>query len=157
MKVIYTKLCLVVGHIIICNMALMAPPSLANPSITLSPTSIAGNLDLDGEGSASSHIVKVADLEFSTTNQSGCTLNVTSGRITKVNGEDIDYQITTVADGSSAPAQNDFTVSSGDNYTLVVNDTSLISRDVYILYTPGIFQDPGLYSSSVNVSVSDNP
>lgn len=138
-------------------LAVISTPALALPILTTSPTSGAGNLDLDGEGSANTHIVKVADLSFSTDNVNGLTLEVTSGAIAKLAGIDIDFQVVTVADNASTPSQGDFTVPSGSTYTYATSDAGSENRDLYVLYTPGTLQDPGNYAGMITVSVNDNP
>ena len=138
-------------------LAVIAAPALALPSLIASPTSGAGNLDLDGEGTANTHIVKVADLSFSTDSANGLTLEVTSSAIAKLAGADIDFQVVTVANNASIPSQGDFTVPSGSTYTYTTNGAGSENRDLYILYTPGTLQDPGNYLGIITVSVNDNP
>ncbi|ASC71340.1 hypothetical protein XM38_022920 [Halomicronema hongdechloris C2206] len=134
----------------------IASPAAALPTLSTSSTTTASSLDLDGEGTATTHIVKVADLSFSTDNTLGLTLQVTSGAITKLAGEDIEFQVVTVPNDASAPAEADFTVPSGSAYTYVTSAAGSEARDLYILYTPSALQDPGDYSGIIDVSVFDN-
>lgn len=138
-------------------LSMIAAPVLALPTLTTSPTSDANNLNLDGEGSAKTYIVKIADVSFSTDSVNGLTLEVTSDAITKLSGTDIDFQVVTVADNASKPSQGDFTVPSGSTYTYTTSVAGSENRDLYILYTPATLQDPGNYAGIITVSVTDNP
>ncbi|MHC5732794.1 MAG: hypothetical protein ACYTXY_53900, partial [Nostoc sp.] len=62
-------------------------PAFSLPAIISSTTSVASNLTLDSEGSASSRIVKVANLELSTDDSHGFTLTIISQSLTKSGGE----------------------------------------------------------------------
>lgn len=143
--------CLIVGCWSICLL-----PVQAVPTLTTTPTANAGQLDLDGEGNASTHVVKVADIEISTDSGSGLTLTISSGDIDRVGGQPIPFQITTVTDNASSPSSGDFSTSSGNNYIYDTGAAGTENRDVYIRYTPLTFQDPGNYTGSINLSVSDN-
>ncbi|MBE9108179.1 hypothetical protein IQ273_01930 [Nodosilinea sp. LEGE 07298] len=134
----------------------IAQPAIGLPSLSTSTTAISTSLDLDGEGSASMHIVKIADISISTDYSSGLTLMLTSGSLTKVDGSDILFKITTVANDESAPSSSAFDVPSGDTYTYSTQAAGSENRDVYILYTPSALQDPGSYGATINISVFDN-
>ncbi|NEQ55556.1 MAG: hypothetical protein F6K11_36485, partial [Leptolyngbya sp. SIO3F4] len=118
-------------------------PVQAMPALSTTPTIDAGQLDLDGEGSASTHVVKVADIAISTDSGSGLTLTISSGDIDRVDSQPISFQITTVADNAAPPNSGDFSTLSGNNYTYTTNSAGAENRDVYIRYTPRAFQDPG--------------
>ena len=130
--------------------------ALAEPSVTIDPEASNNALPLDGEGSASTHTVKIADISVSTTNISGYTLTITSGDITKVNGQDIAYQVVTVNDGDSSPTV--FPIDSGQNYEVCTSiaNVSADLLDVYIRYTPASLQDPGTYSETISITAIDN-
>lgn len=132
-------------------------PAFAQPSITVSANSNNSNLNLAGEGNASEYIVKVATLAIAEFGANGFTLSVSSGSsgsLAKVNGETpIHFQVTTVPKDSNPPGTTAFSTSSGSNYTLSSN---LGSLDLYIKYTPAALQDPGNYSSNLNLDVVDN-
>ncbi|MBT3219615.1 MAG: hypothetical protein HN348_11035 [Proteobacteria bacterium] len=130
--------------------------AMAAPSVTAEVTVGAGSLDLDGEGSSGTYIVKVADVTFSTDNPVGCTLTVTSGGITKTGGQDIAYQVTSVEDGAPAPSSGDFTVPSGNEYTYSIESPDTSYRDIYVKYKTQVSQDPGTYNETVYFSVADN-
>lgn len=132
-------------------------PSFALPTLTTTPTSDASNLTLDGEGSASSRIVKVATLTASTTNVTGFTLTISSGSIGKSGGSPISFQVVTVNSGNPPPTAAEFTVPSGNNYEYTTSLAGTENRDLYIYYIPGNLQDPGSYSGSILVNISDNP
>jgi hypothetical protein len=132
-------------------------PAFSLPTITSTATSVATNLTLDGEGSASTHIVKVANLELSTDDSDGLTLTISSESLTKSGGETpIPFQVTTVAAGSGSPSASDFPVSPSSNYTVSTNSAGSSSKDLYIKYTPATLQDPGAYSASISLVVTDN-
>lgn len=132
-------------------------PAFSLPAITSSTTSIASNLTLDGEGSASTHIVKVANLELSTNDSDGLTLTISSESLNKSGGETpIPFQVTTVSAGSGSPSASDFPVSSGSNYTVSTSSAGSSSKHLYIKYTPATVQDPGAYNTSISLVVTDN-
>lgn len=131
--------------------------ALAIPSLTTTPLSNASNLTLDGEGSASSRIVKVATLSASTTNLTGFTLNISSGSISKSGGTSIDFQVVTVNSGSPPPSSAEFTVPAGNNYEYMTNLAGTANQDLYIYYTPAHLQDPGSYNGSILINITDNP
>lgn len=143
--------CLIAGLWGVCLL-----PAQAVPTLTTTPTINAAQLDLDGEGTASTHVVKVADIVISTDGGSGLTLTITSGDIDRVGGQAIPFQITTVTDNASPPTSGDFSTPSGNNYTYATGSAGTENRDVYIRYTPLSFQDPGNYTSSIDLSVADN-
>lgn len=121
-------------------------------SIVASPTANASNLDLsEGE-----KIVHVADLAMSTNNEQGFTLTATSGDLSKAGGTPIPFQVTTVDDSAAAPLSGDFSVASGANYTFSTVVAGSFDQDLYIKYTPAALQDPGTYSGTINLTVSDN-
>lgn len=132
-------------------------PTLASPTLTTTPSSAASNLPLDGEGSASSRIIKVATLEADTENTTGMTLTISSGSISKSGGSLIPFQVVTVTSGAAPPTSGAFTVPTGNNYALITNQSGLVARDVYIYYTPGSLQDPGRYDGAIILSITDNP
>ncbi len=132
-------------------------PAFSLPTIISSTTSVATNLTLDGEGSASSRIVKVANLELSTADPDGFTLTISSQSLTKSGGETpISFQVTTVSTGSGSPSASDFPAPSGSNYTVSTSSAGSSAKDLYIRYTPATLQDPGAYSASISLVVTDN-
>jgi hypothetical protein len=147
-------------HLLLCAcmgaVAIIAQPAIGLSTLNTTPTAIATSLNLDGEGSATTHIIKVSDITFSTDNSTGLTLTLTSDSFNKVDGANIDFQVTTVENDAIAPSGAAFTVPSGDNYTYVTETSGTESRDVYLRYTPNALQDPGNYSASIQVSVVDN-
>lgn len=126
-------------------------------AITSTTTTEAGTLDLGGEGgTASAHIVKVADLAITTNNEQGYTLTVDSGDLTKNGGTPIAYQVTSVADAATAPASGDFATASGTDYTVGTLVAGAAPKDLYIKYTPAALQDAGVYGATINLTVADN-
>lgn len=135
---------------------LVAKPAIANASLTTNPTSIATALELDGTGSASTHVVKVADIHLSTDDPQGCTVVISSDSLSKPSGSSIPFQITTVSAGAGTPSAGSFTTALSDDYTFSTSSAGARDRDVYIRYTPAALQDPGSYSTSITITVSDN-
>ncbi|MHC5744531.1 MAG: hypothetical protein ACYTXT_22075 [Nostoc sp.] len=132
-------------------------PAFSLPTIISSTTSVARNLTLDGEGSASTRIVKVANLELSTADPDGFTLTISSQSLTKSGGETpIPFQVTTVATGSGSPSASDFLVFPGNNYTISTTSAGSSLKEMYIKYTPAALQDPGAYNTSISLIVTDN-
>lgn len=125
-------------------------------SVTAAVDPGASSLDLDGEGSAAEHIFKVADISMDTNNEAGLTLTATSGALTKTGGTAIDYKVTSVIDTATAPISGAFTVPSGTSYTFETNAAGTSDEDLYISYTPEANQDPGVYTGSISLTVSDN-
>jgi hypothetical protein len=131
-------------------------PAFALPSITATATNTANNLPLDGQGNASTHVVKVANLTLSTNNPQGLTLTISSGNITKAGGTPIQFQVTTVADGAASPSTAAFTTPAGSNYTFSAALGDTTARDLYIKYTSAVLQDPGAYNAAISLVVTDN-
>jgi hypothetical protein len=140
-------------------MALMGiQPTFATPSLSTSTASSASSLPLDGEGNATTHVVKVATISLSTDNSKGFTVTISSSNLTKVSQETpISYRVMTVISGANPPSSGDFTVAAGNNYTFVTTQAGSQNRDLYILYTPANFQDPGTYSANIAILIADNP
>ncbi len=137
----------------LCFTLVGVQPTFGLPSVTSTATSISSNLTLDGRSSASTHIIKVADITLSTDNSTGLTLFVSAGNIVKPGGSSIAYEVTTVSDGAAPPAGSDF---SSGNYTVSTSTSGLVNKDLYIKYTPAALQDPGNYSAAISLVVTDN-
>jgi len=144
---------------LLASMALTGIESaIANPSMSVNVMQSANSLILDGEGQATTHVVKVATITLSTDSNKGFTVTIGSGNLTKASLETpISYQVITVISTDNPPSSGDFTVASGNNYTFVTNQAGSQNRDLYILYTPANFQDPGAYSANIMISILDNP
>lgn len=119
--------------------------------ITSVDTAGASALDLTTAGPT---IVQVADIEMSTNNEQGLTLTASSGNLTKTGGTSIAFQVTSVADGATAPTT--FAIASGSNYTVGTSAAGSVLKDLYIKYSPATLQDPGAYGGSISLVVSDN-
>lgn len=129
----------------------------AAPSVSVAATAGATGLDLDGEGSAGTHIVKIADLSASTDGAAGFTVSISSGELRKADGATpVPFQVALVADEGTPPAASAFTVPSSGTYTWYTAAPGAAARDLYIMYTPAALQDPGAYSATVDVSIIDN-
>lgn len=135
----------------------LATPGLAAPSVSVQASASAIGLALDGLGSASTHIVKVADVSASTNAAGGFTLSVSSGYLSKADGRtQVSFQVVLVAAGASAPSSSAFTTPSGTLYTFSTGSAGAVDEQLYIKYTPAALQDPGTYSAVVNLDVRDN-
>lgn len=100
-------------------------------------------------------IVKVADLTVMTNNEQGLTLTATSGSLIKSGGTAIPYQVTSAGD-EQVPDASGFAVASGSLYSVSTSGAGVAEKDLFIMYTPATFQDPGYYGGTIDLSVSDN-
>jgi hypothetical protein len=121
-------------------------------ALTTTATGDASALDL----SSGEKIIQVADLGLSTNNSTGYTLEASSGNLTNEDSVTMAYQVTTIADGGTAPATGDFGIASGTPYTVSTSAAGTAAQDLYIKYTPAALQDPGTYTGSVSLTVTDN-
>ena len=135
---------------------LAAMPAHATPWVTASASAGATDLPLDGEGSAMTRIVKVADLGLGTDAAGGLTLTVSSGALTWPGGSPIAFQVALVPDGHPPPAASSFAVASGATLQLVLATAGSSEQDLYILYTAAALQDPGPYAATISLDVVDN-
>jgi hypothetical protein len=135
--------------------ALAASPALAAPDVMVSTTAAASALVLDGEGSASVHIVMVAHLSMSTDGPLGFMLTISSGALSKPGGRAIAYQVTTVAPAAAPPGPSNFAVPSGSDYTFSTTSPGCVAQDLYIMYTPASLQDPGGYAANISIGIVD--
>jgi hypothetical protein len=133
-------------------------PTFANPSVSVNVMSSASSLLLDGEGGATTHVVKVSTLSLATDSSKGFTVAISSGNLTKTGQQTpIAYRVTTVVSAANPPNVGDFTVNSGSNYTFTTTQAGSQNRDLYVLYTPATMQDPGTYSANITIAIVDNP
>jgi hypothetical protein len=138
---------------------MLAMPALAfaEPSVTVSASSAAGDLPMDGHGTASTHVVKIADLMLATDSANGLTVFVTSGQLTNADDRtSVSFRVLLVNDGASAPSPSAFTTPSGDIYSFPTSTAGGVAKDLYLRYTPASVQDPGTYSATVDISAVDN-
>jgi hypothetical protein len=110
---------------------------------------------MEGAGSSSLHIVKVADLSLSTDDVDGFILSVSSGNLTKTGGASVPFQVLVVAHGAATPTAGDFTVASGDTLPHMTSNAGAVEVDLYIKYQSANLQDPGPYSASISLSILD--
>ena len=81
-----------------CIALMGIPPTFAESSVSVNAIPSASNLPLDGEGSATTRVVKVSSLTLATDSNKGFTVTISSGSLTKVSSETpISYQVMTVA------------------------------------------------------------
>ena len=128
----------------------------ATSSLTLAGASGAGQLALDGEGSSTSHIVKVASLTMDTDGP-GFTLSISSGSLSKADGgTPIPFQVALVDEGAAPPPAAAFTVPSGSRYPFSTMTPGAVHKDLYIMYQSASLQDPGAYAARIDCDISDN-
>ena len=123
-------------------------------TVTVTPSNQANSLPLGGQGGTqSTQIIKVGTISLSTTSENGFTLNISGSNLAKSDGQTpISIEMTTVPSNDPAPSTG-FTQSySYQNNTPVASET----RDLYIKYTPASLQDPGNYSTFLNLTIGDN-
>jgi len=120
-------------------------------AITSTSTAGASTLDL----STGEKIVKVADISMITNNEQGLTLTASSGNLTKTGGTSLAYQVTSVNDGAAPPDNTAFPVASGSNYVFTTSAAGPAAEDLYIMYNPATYQDPGAYSATITLTVTD--
>jgi len=138
---------------LVAVLSLAAPARVfALPAVTATAAAGVLNLDLDGEGSASTHIVKVADLSLSDGGANGIEVTISSGSLTKAGGEPVAFQVAVVERGAAQPSSGDFTAVSGSFST-----GASAEKDLYIKYLPASLQDPGVYAADIDIHVSDKP
>jgi hypothetical protein len=128
----------------------------AAPTVSVQATAAASSLDLDGEGSAQTHIVKVAEVALASDAAQGFTVFVSADRLSVAGGTPIALQVVLVPDGAPAPSSADFTTPSGSTYTFATATAGGVSMDLYIAYTPATLQDPGAYAAFIDLGVVDN-
>jgi hypothetical protein len=121
-------------------------------NIVATPAPGAGTLDLSG----GAKVAIVATVAIDTNNSTGYTMTATDGDM--VNGTattPIAYQVTSVAAGAAAPAAGVF----APTYTYASNAANAAAtggRDLYVAYTPAALQDPGAYTATITLAVTDN-
>jgi hypothetical protein len=136
---------------------IVTPATWAAPVLTIAVTSNTDQLSLDGTGSSKEHIVKAADLAITTDSPNGYTLTVSSGDLNNPEQHTpIAFQVTTVMDGAAAPGAAEFTTPSGSIYSVSTESAGQADRDLYIKYSPAGLQDPGRYTASLSLVVTDN-
>jgi hypothetical protein len=134
-----------------------AAPASAGSAVTAQSSAGTSSLELDGRGTASTHIVKIAELSLSSDASVGLTLTITSGSLAKADGSTpVTFQVVLVNRAAQAPASAAFTTASGTPYLFSTHSAGTVEKDIYIKYAPAARQDPGSYSASVDLDVMDN-
>lgn len=133
---------------------IIGTPALATPLLSVNEVAGFDNLPLDGEGSASEHIIHVVDVSVSTTEPNGYTLSISSGSLAKIGGQNISFEVTAVDNNASVPSSGDFNTASGNSYEIC--ETAAKDLDIYIKYQPLALQDPGNYTHSITIAAEDN-
>jgi hypothetical protein len=134
-----------------------APRAIASSAVTVQSTAGATTLELDGRGSASTHIVKIAEVSLTTDAATGMTVAITSGSLAKLDGSTpVSFRVVLVDRAASPPSAAAFTTQSGTPYLFSTSAAGSVEKDAYIKYTPAALQDPGAYAASVAIDVVDN-
>ncbi len=133
---------------------IMGAPAFATPVLSVNEVAGFDNLPLDGEGSASEHIIHVVDVNVSTAEPNGYTLSISSGSLGKSGGQNISFQVMAVDNNASSPSSGDFNIASGNSY--IICETAAKDLDIYVKYQPAALQDPGNYTHSVTITAEDN-
>lgn len=128
----------------------------ASSSVAASQVAQATGLELDGTGSATVHIVRVADVVAMTNSPNGFTLSISSGNLTKPGGQPVAFQVVLVDRDASPPSTGQFTTSSGTTYTLITSAAVTTDKDLYIKYRSAALQDPGSYAAGIVLDIADN-
>jgi hypothetical protein len=132
-------------------------PVLASSSVTVQGTAGATGLELDGRGSASTHIVKIAEISLTTSAAGGFTVTVTAGSLIKVDGSTpVSLRVVLVDRDAPSPSAAAFTIPSGTPYVFSTTAAGTVEKDAYIKYTPAALQDPGAYAAVVEIDIVDN-
>ena len=133
-----------------------AAGAMASPAVTAQSTLGASGLLLDGRGTATTRIVKVAAISFSTDASAGLMLTIASGALTKAGGTPVAFQVVLVARDGAAPSSGAFTTPSGSSYQVSTASASTVERDLYIMYRSAALQDPGAYAATIVLDAIDN-
>jgi len=131
-------------------------PANASSSVMTSQVAQATALELDGTGSATVHIVRVADIVAMTNSANGFTLSISSGSLTKAGGQPVAFQVALVDHDTPPPTTSSFTTSSGTTYILITSGAVSTDKDLYIRYRSATLQDPGAYSAGIVLDIADN-
>jgi hypothetical protein len=127
-------------------------------SLAVAGTTGAGSAAALELGTTGEKIVKIADLTMSTNNEQGLLLTVTSansGSLVKAGGTSISFLLNAVNDAATAPATGDFSAGSGATYTTGSTAAGDANKDLYMKYTPATLQDPGEYTDTLTLTVTD--
>jgi hypothetical protein len=128
---------------------------MAEPNLTATATSSSNNLSITFGNSA--EIVQVADLQISTSAPNGLKLSISPNSLNKNDGTPIPLQFLVVPDGSNQPSAASFIAPAITTYEYTLGAAGSQNLDLYVKYTPGLLQDPGNYTSVMELSVADNP
>ncbi|MBE9076004.1 hypothetical protein IQ241_01615 [Romeria aff. gracilis LEGE 07310] len=124
-------------------------------SVTSTATAGATTLSLAGQGTAAADtVVKVADMALSSNNSQGVTLAAAAGGSLTNGTGSLAYQVLIVADGAATPVATDFTATS-DSKSVTDFASGVAARDLYIEYDAPALLDPGTYTSTITVTVTD--
>ncbi len=130
--------------------------AMASPSVTAHGTLNSNGLLLDGRGTTSTRIVKVAEVSAAADSPDGLTLSVSSGSLTKGSGTPIAFQVVLVARDAMAPSSGSFLTPTAGVLTSSSSAAGTVELDLYIKYRAASLQDPGFYAATVDFDVVDN-
>jgi hypothetical protein len=145
---------LVIGSLLTISSASMAATSGTVDLSGTVETTLTVEATTAGDGMAlnllpgTNRIAFVGTIVASTNNETGLTISTSDGSLTKTGGTAIAYKSAAAA---SPPPTNGF--DAADEASSAAGE---FARDLYIVYSPATFQDPGEYTGQITVSVSDN-
>jgi hypothetical protein len=156
MKILYWPQFLICAATISYCSLFHLSPTIAAPEISATATSTATNLPIIDTGS-NTEILQVANLQVSTNASNGLKLTITPKSLNKTGGAQIPIQFLAIPSGNTQPNPTDFTTPATTNYEYTISTSGSADLDLYIKYTPGQLQDPGNYTTDLELSVADNP
>lgn len=146
---------LVIGSLLTLSSISMA----ATDTVDLSGT-VASTLTVDATATAgaanllltegTNRIVKVGVIVASTNNEQGLTIATSDGNLTKTNGTSIAY-VTTATTNPAVPTSGEFGAANTNT-----SAAGSLTQDLYMMFSPAQYQDPGQYVGQITVTVSDN-
>lgn len=131
-------------------------------AIDANPTAAAIALPLSPEyaGQDGSTTVHIADLDITSNNPAGITIEASStnnGKLKTTNGDEIEYAIAIVNNNSGIPSSVSTVSSFGLDVTSGFDaSTGVKSMDLYIQYSVGGMPKQGNYSDTLTITVADN-
>jgi hypothetical protein len=123
---------------------------------TLAISSSNPNTAIDLAASQTDTTVKAADLAFGTNNSAGLTV-ASSGTLTLSNGQatPVPFTVGIVAGSTGTPAAY-YPTNTANIFDTSAAAAPTTAHALYIKYSTAAFQDPGNYTATVTLTVSDN-
>jgi hypothetical protein len=137
---------------LVLALVMAAAGSALAASLEVQPTAATTALALNGDGTSTSRIVKIAELTIVASGVRGCRVWIAGGSLVRSGGAALPFEVVVAARGSPAPPATAFTVG---EYRFATT-APITSVDVYIKYRPAALQGPGSYTASVAIDAVDN-